>query len=771
MADLQTFLAKNRGQADQLPPVDLRGAIAKTNEKQDAQGVLPYVTNALNSVSRGMTQMIETPYNIINNAPRLVNLLPGDQGAEKISEMAKHTDGTVGKVARTLFPSEDPLIDAVDAHYPGMGGVGGIKTPNPNYPSTSNIAEAFGSGVTGMGMTSLAAKTPGIAGKFAQYLSAPVMAAPKTAVAAELASAAGGETGRVVAEKNDFGPVATFFAQLLGSLGPGALAYSAPVMAAPKTAVAAELASAAGGETGRVVAEKNDFGPVATFFAQLLGSLGPGALAYSAPNAIGKLFGREGGAETLAAMERQGVRPSVGMTGGRSAAQIESGASALPFFSSVPENVREQQFSQFADKLTDTAAGMRPAGSGPMTNQMDLAQQTYDIAEQGAKRMRDSFGGREDALQAAIGPTTGIDVTATRKAIADMMPRVDPEMQGALQHELDLLDQMILKNKTTTMQPKASSIVDETGAPMQTQVPVTTETATNMVPYEQFRSWRTNVGRRTDQPSIKGGQSKQLYQAITQDLTGAADKAGVGDDFRSLMADQAAAHADDVRLNEGGDIPQADKLGSGQLERSGQFLKQAYANPDKMEYIQRNATPEQWGNLRANIAHDLGLAKAGAQDAAGEVVSPTKFITEWNKMDPRVKNMLFDDDLGTRQTLDDLALIADAFKKRGLEANSSRTAGTGMGAMEIKNASKAGALLATGAGAATNLPATLTAMGMTYATVKGLMSETLARWAAGQTPTIQGTVGARLPGAVAHGAQEGQKEEKRPPLRKLPPKK
>jgi hypothetical protein len=716
MADLQTFLAKNRGQADQLPPVDLRGAIAKTNEKQDAQGVLPYVTNALNSVSRGMTQMIETPYNIINNAPRLVNLLPGDQGAEKISEMAKHTDGTVGKVARTLFPSEDPLIDAVDAHYPGMGGVGGIKTPNPNYPSTSNIAEAFGSGVTGMGMTSLAAKTPGIAGKFAQYL-------------------------------------------------------SAPVMAAPKTAVAAELASAAGGETGRVVAEKNDFGPVATFFAQLLGSLGPGALAYSAPNAIGKLFGREGGAETLAAMERQGVRPSVGMTGGRSAAQIESGASALPFFSSVPENVREQQFSQFADKLTDTAAGMRPAGSGPMTNQMDLAQQTYDIAEQGAKRMRDSFGGREDALQAAIGPTTGIDVTATRKAIADMMPRVDPEMQGALQHELDLLDQMILKNKTTTMQPKASSIVDETGAPMQTQVPVTTETATNMVPYEQFRSWRTNVGRRTDQPSIKGGQSKQLYQAITQDLTGAADKAGVGDDFRSLMADQAAAHADDVRLNEGGDIPQADKLGSGQLERSGQFLKQAYANPDKMEYIQRNATPEQWGNLRANIAHDLGLAKAGAQDAAGEVVSPTKFITEWNKMDPRVKNMLFDDDLGTRQTLDDLALIADAFKKRGLEANSSRTAGTGMGAMEIKNASKAGALLATGAGAATNLPATLTAMGMTYATVKGLMSETLARWAAGQTPTIQGTVGARLPGAVAHGAQEGQKEEKRPPLRKLPPKK
>lgn len=681
------FEEENKKTANQGGPVDMF---------TDERGTRARIHNASGGVLRGMLQVAETPYNIINNAPKLVNLLPGEQGVGKLNEMGVPGFKQVG---------DDPLIEGVDKYVPGMEGV---SKSNPNYPMDTAIAEGFGTGVASLGATALAAKTPGIAGKFASYLNAPVQAAPKAAVAAELASSAGAETGRYQAEKHGGGPIAQFFASLLGAIGPGALVYAAPQLAT-------------------------------------------------------KTFGREGGAETLDALERQGIRPSVGLTGNRAGGQMESGASALPFFSSVPENVRNQQFDQFSDALTGASDNIRPVGGMPTPT--DMSQQVYDIAEGGAKRMRGSFGGREDALQNAIGAKTGIDVTATRKAIADMIPTVDPEMQGALQHELDLLDQMIVKTKGTTMQPQASAILDASGNPITTEKAVETLTDTNTVPYEQFRSWRTGVGRRTGQPSIKGGQSKQLYKAITQDLEGAAEKAGVGDDFRTLMADQAAAHDDEILLSKGGDLPQADKLGSGQLERSGQFLRQAYANPDRMDYLKRNATPEQWDELRANIVQDLGLAKAGAQDATGEVVSPTKFITEWNKMNPQVKTMLFDDDQGTLQTLDDLALIADAFKQRGLEANTSRTAGTGMGAMQIKEGAKGAALLATGAAGYANLPATLTATGLTYASIKGLMSQTLARWAAGRTPTAVGTVGARLPGAAANALNDDVEAEERPPLR------
>jgi hypothetical protein len=664
MADLQTFLAENRKNQPVSPPVDIRAAISKTNEKQDNMGTVPYIHNASGGVLRGMLQMAETPYNLINNAPKLVNLLPGEQGAKKLSETGTPGFSAVG---------EDPLIK-LTSKAPGMQG---LETPNPNYPITTNIAEGFGQGITGLGMMSGLAKAPGIAGKFAQFLNTPVQAAPKAAVAAELASAAGGETGRVIAEKNNAGPIATFFAQLLGSMGPGAMAYSLPQSA--------------------------------------------------------KMLGREGGEETLDALTRQGIRPSIGLTGNRAAGQIESGASALPFFSAVPENVRTQQFDQFTDALTGAADNVRPAGTGPLTNNIDLSQQVYDIAEGGANKLKTGFSAREEALMNTIGNDTLIDTNSVRAALTGEMKYATGSVKQALQKELDALGEL----------------ADEAGR----------------VPAKALRNWRSNFGAGIEDQGLLKGAKSQVYKTATEDIQRAADGAGVGDDFRTLMSEQAAANADDVQLSQGGDLPMADKLGSGQLERSGQFLKQAYANPDKMDYIKRNATPEQWDNLRANIAQDLGLAKAGAQDATGDIISPNKFITEWNKMDPRVKNMLFDDDLGTRQTLDDLALISDAFKKRGLEANSSRTAGTGMGAMEIKQGAKTAAAVATGAAGMANLPLTIGGVTLTYGAVKGLMSETLARWAAGQTPTASGTVGARLPGAVSHASTDKEEAEKRPPVR------
>jgi len=657
MSKLDEILSKK----PQVTPTkaDLRQRLNKSAFLNENTGALPWIVNAVNSVNRGLTQVAETPYNITNRAPQLVNLLPGEQGVGTIDEMAK------GTPLAKLFPSKDPLIDLAAEHYPGMGGVGGIKESNPNYPRTSQFMEDFGLGIGSMGATGLATALPGVAGKFAAFLNAPVKAAPIKAAVGEVAAAAGAASGREVADRADLGPV------------------------------------------GRTAAE-------------FVGSLSPGVLAYTGPAAAAKLFGREGGSEALAAMERQGVRPSVGMTGGRMASQLESGASALPFFSAVPENVRTRQFDEFSDALTGAAEKMRPVGSGPKRG-IEMAEHTRDIVEGGAKKMRGSFGGREDALMQAIGPTTPVDTKNLRAALADQMQRGDAKIQRALQKELEDLDAI-------------------------------SDAATGAVPYENLRKWRSNFGSELENQGVVSGAKKQIYAGVTKDTEAVAQAVGKGDEFRSLMKDQSKAYDDTLSLSEGGDLVQADiTLAGGQSEKAGNLLRQAYKNPDRMEYLRRNATPEQWNQMRADIAADLGLAKAGAQDATGEIVSPNKFLTEWNAMDPRVKNMLFDDNLGTRQTLDDLALIADAFKQRGLEANTSRTAGTGMSAMGIKDVGK----VAMGAGGyAIGLPKALLASGITYATVKGLMSKTLAKWAGGQTPSIQATVAARVPGAVARTLTE-----------------
>lgn len=668
MADqrFQDFINQNRQPGAGGGPVDVRAGIAKMRETKQSNSLKGQVHSASGGLLRGMLEIPELPWNIMNNAPKLVNLFPGEQGMGTLDEMGAKVGGPIGDAM--AFMGKDPLVKLVE-QVPGMQGLG---TPNPENPMTERISEDVGTGIATLGAGALfsAAKT-GLAGVLGKYVGQPALQAPVRAVAGEVASSFGAEGGRQVADHFDVqNPVGRFALEMAGSMTP----------------------------TG----------------------------AFDAVEAGGKrLLTREGAGESLEAMDRLGIRPSIGMTGNRMGAQLESGASSLPFFSAIPEKVREDQFNVFDTKLREAADNYRPTGAA--ADPTSLGEQVRDIAQGGADRMRSQFGQREDALQTAIGARTPIDVTNTRAAIERMIPSVDPEMQSALRHELQLLDEMLVKNKTTSMQPKQSAVLGADGKPMTVDAPVESVTATNTVPYEQFRSWRTNVGRRTDQPSIKGGQSKQLYKAITADLEGAADKANVGDDFRSLMAEQAAAH-DDVS----GDITRMEGITNtpNNIERGNQYLTAAFKNPEKMMTLKQNAKPEEWAALTGNIVEHLGLATKGGQNAAGDAISPNKFLSNWANMDPRVKNMLFDDDLGTRQTLDDLALVAEDFKRRGLEANASRTAGTGQAAQAL---TAGGAIV----GTAFDPVTTIGGLTLTYASVKGLMSETLARWAANNGFTLK----------------------------------
>lgn len=678
------------------------------NAERDANtGVMPYLTNAINGVNRGLTQVAELPYNIMNHAPQLINLLPGEQGMGTLDEMGAKAGGPIGNLFAKL--GKDPLIDFVGENYPGMNQVGGISQPNPEYPITNRVMEDTGVGIGTMGAGTLATGAKeGLSALIGKYLGKPMVEAPARSMVSQFAGSMGAEGGRQVADHYDV---------------------------------------------------EN---PVGRFALEMAGSMTPSGAFDMAESGAKRLLSREGGQATVDAMDRLGMRPSIGLTGNQNASTMENAAAILPFFGSVSKNVQTGQIDDFGNILKNTADDLRPNGATPRADGIMLGEQVRDMASGGLKRMKEGFGQREDDLMNTIGRDTPIDVTNTRKAIEDMIPRVDPEMQGALKHELDQLDAMVVKNKSTTMQPKASSILDEAGNPMQVNAPVESVTATNKVPYEQFRNWRTNVGRRTNQPSIKGGQMKQLYKGITSDLQGAADNAGVGDDFRKLMDEQATAHNDSLRMSEGGDIPAMEQLATNQTETGRAFFQKAIGNPDRVALLKRNATPEQWKQFAGDTLEHLGLAKDSTQGAVGDLVSPDTFLTNWNKMDPRTKVMLFDDSAGTMQTLDDLALVAEAMKKRGNASNFSNTAGVGMSAGAL---AKAGAAVGTaGAGtgvgaAAAGIPGAIAGAGITYATVKALMSQTMARWAANQGIPLSEKMTTQ---AITGAAKAGTETESKP---------
>lgn len=670
-------------------PMNADDRVAANEERDQNSGVLPWMTNAVGGVANGMTQVIETPYNIMNHAPQIMNaanLIPGvDVGHwGTLDEMGKEAGGPIGNLFASL--GKDPLIDTVAAHYPHMGEVGGINNPNPEYPGSRRIAENVGVGVGTMGAGALEnGAAGGLSGLISKYLGAPLVETPARAIASQVTGAMGAEGGHQIADHYDI---------------------------------------------------KN---PVGRFALETAGSIAPSGLFDMAESGVKRLLSAPDGGATVEAMDRLGMRPSIGLTGNQNAATMENAAAILPFFGSVAKNVQTGQVDDFGNALNDTASSLRPNGAVSKADDIMLGEQVHDIATTGAARKKADFSNRENAMMKAIGSDTPVDITNTRAAIAKMIPKADPEMQGALQHELDQLDQMVLKNKTVTQQPvtKTSSVLGADGQPIVTQGTKAVEsvTPTNTVPYEQFRNWRTNVGRRTNQPSIGGGQMKQLYKGITSDLEGAADNAGVGDDFKNLMSEQANAHDETQLMGEGGDLAHLEPLANNQTERGKAFFQQAIGNPDRMQLLKRNATPEQWKQLAGDTLEHLGLAKDSAQGAAGDLISPNTFLTNWSKMDNRVKNMLFDDNAGTRQTLDDLAVVAEAMRKRGNSSNFSNTAGVGMSAGALAKAGGAigAAGAGTGAGAAVaGLPGAAAGAGITYATVKALMSQTMARWAANQ---------------------------------------
>lgn len=148
-----------------------------------------------------------------------------------------------------------------------------------------------------------------------------------------------------------------------------------------------------------------------------------------------------------------------------------------------------------------------------------------------------------------------------------------------------------------------------------------------------------------------------------------------------------------------------------------------------------NSLPEEdRGNIRATIVDRLGRAKAGMQDAGGEVFSPAEFLTNWNKMSPEAKTALFGRDKKLSQALDDIAILADSTKQAQRFVNQSQTAGA-QNYMNVFNAAAglggAGGLVSLGAGNfGVALTSVLLPIVLTRLSAKALTSQRLVRYLA-----------------------------------------
>lgn len=234
-----------------------------------------------------------------------------------------------------------------------------------------------------------------------------------------------------------------------------------------------------------------------------------------------------------------------------------------------------------------------------------------------------------------------------------------------------------------------------------------------------LRSLRTRLRDDFGQRGLRGSDIERragdVVEALSEDIT--------DDLVNSGRADAAAAYraADDAHRARVSTIDQVIMPIIGRRgEKSGEQVVQALESAMRSDGVRTerffNTIPSaERDSVRASFVARMGNANSGGQNAAGDAFSLSTYLTNYNRMQPRAREVVFGRE-GAR-AMDQLAQIASARRDAGAFANRSNTGGI--------NASTA-----TGMTLVAGLPAFLGTIGVQKAIGRVMTSPRLVRWLA-----------------------------------------
>ena len=416
-------------------------------------------------------------------------------------------------------------------------------------------------------------------------------------VTAPDATSGAGRVARRVGREIGGGAVAAAPILKAAELGAKGNAFFAPAVAAARNApgkfVAAETAAAGSAGAGAGIAQEIAPGSTgAEITGLLVGAVAPTAVAGSVRRLV------RGGEGTRQAMEKTvkefadaGVEPTVGMATRRRFNQaVESGLAILPGSSGRMAAYAERSARKLYDNVDNVTAGIAPIRS---TDKAGAA------IEAGVKSYVQNFKAKWRRLDAQVNldPKAVIRVANTRGTMVEMGDPVNLAAYPQLAKIAERLDTISQKG---------------------------------MMSYGDLRTFRSSVGALIPESyaaSLPQGQLKKLYASLTDDLRAhltATNPKALAAFERSNKYYAAAMNRLDERLAPilHSDIPERMFLA---LERSG------HAGPTVINAAKRSIGKDNWDVVAGTIFQRMGMAKAGAQDAAGEIFSVETFLTNWNK--------------------------------------------------------------------------------------------------------------------------------------------
>lgn len=208
-------------ESETTQPTYLINGVGEPMEPGLGRDIVRLIAGAAEGANEGLLRTLELPYDAINNLPRLANLLPGEQGVGKISEMAEGVP-----ILGELFATDDPGVELGRQ----MGVTGQMQAETPAERVSQRVGEEVGMTMLPLaGLNARAARLPSAIGDmnranlFDRAFALPFRDAPVRANAAEVATAVGAGGGAGVARETlGDTPEMDMLGALLGGMGTGA---------------------------------------------------------------------------------------------------------------------------------------------------------------------------------------------------------------------------------------------------------------------------------------------------------------------------------------------------------------------------------------------------------------------------------------------------------------------------------------------------------------------------------------------------------------------
>jgi hypothetical protein len=414
---------------------------------------------------------------------------------------------------------------------------------------------------------------------------------------------------------------------------------------APEAPIAGGISAAMGAGASEAVKQGGGSPLAQTLTGLAAGSTG----AAGAAGAAGLRGIVRGGAEGQAAMQGRmadaaasGTKLSAGQAGGSPAVQFAEGLSSKGWGGGPINKLAETQSHDLGNSVSDIVDRLA-GGNPPSPTAAGVAINTGASAS--VKNMRAEEKTAYDRVDALVDPDMPVDVS---KSVAAARGLATPTSSEGLNAAVG-----------SAKVSKFADALESAASPADVMGGLGNAAPKYMIKYGDLSKLRSAVGSNIDHgfapanPS-ENGAFKSLYGSLTGDKNAGA--AAV-----SPEASQAVANANNIyKINVG-----RRELLDTVVDKNGgpEAVFQAATNgtkqgATKISGVMNELDPGQQNLVRATVMSRLGKATAGAQNAEGDVFSPSTYLTNWNKLAPEAKDALFGqstDSGGLRNNLDSLA--------------------------------------------------------------------------------------------------------------------